>query len=256
MPYTVKQVATLSGVSVRTLHHYDAIGLLKPMATSPAGYRLYGDGDLERLQTILFFRELEFALPDIKAILDHPGFDRKEALIAHRRLLLEKQQRLTGLVGTIDRTIEAMERGKTMDAKVMFEGFDDAQIEAYRQEARERWNPEMVDESYRRWNSYTKQEKEELKEKQADIYNQLASLMDRDPSDPAVQAQVERWYRMINDTWYTCPPEMFRNLGSLYIQDPRFQKNIDKVRPGLSEFKQKAMEIFADRLIAERERSR
>jgi phosphoribosylaminoimidazole-succinocarboxamide synthase len=128
MGYTVKVVAEMAGVSVRTLHHYDRIGLLPPAATSPAGYRLYSDADLERLQQVLFFRELGFSLHDVKAIVDRPTFDRAEALRAHRRLLVEQQGRLGRLVELVDRTIASIEKGAPMSNQERFGAFDDARL--------------------------------------------------------------------------------------------------------------------------------
>src|SRR6478672_8186019 len=139
MGYTVKVVAEMAGVSVRTLHHYDRIGLLPPAATSPAGYRLYSDADLERLQQVLFFRELGFSLHDVKAIVASPDFDRTEALRAHRRLLVEQQGRLGRLVDLVDRTIASLEKGEPMADKERFAAFDDSKANEYREEARQRW---------------------------------------------------------------------------------------------------------------------
>ena len=136
MGYTVKVVAEMAGVSVRTLHHYDRIGLLPPAATSPAGYRLYSDADLERLQQVMFFRELGFSLHDVKAIVDSPTFDRAEALRAHRRLLVEQQGRLGRLVELVDRTIASIEKGEPMSNQERFGAFDDAKLNEYREEAR------------------------------------------------------------------------------------------------------------------------
>lgn len=124
MPYKVKEVADLAGVSVRTLHHYDEIGLLTPESVTTAGYRLYSERELERLQQILFFKEIGFPLQEIKTILDSPGFDRERALIAHRELLIEKKKRLEDLINTVDKTIDAVKGGIVMDKKDMFEGFD------------------------------------------------------------------------------------------------------------------------------------
>jgi phosphoribosylaminoimidazole-succinocarboxamide synthase len=128
MGYTVKVVAEMAGVSVRTLHHYDRIGLLPPAATSPAGYRLYSDADLERLQQVLFFRELGFSLHDVKAIVDSPTFDRAEALRAHRRLLVVQQGRLGRLVALVDRTIASIERGEPMSNQERFGAFDNTRL--------------------------------------------------------------------------------------------------------------------------------
>jgi phosphoribosylaminoimidazole-succinocarboxamide synthase len=134
--YTVKVVAEMAGVSVRTLHHYDRIGLLRPAATSAAGYRLYSDADLERLQQVMFFRELGFSLHDVKAIVDSPTFDRAKALRAHRRILVEQQGRLGRLVELVDQTIASIERGEPMDNRERFGAFDDARLNEYREEMR------------------------------------------------------------------------------------------------------------------------
>jgi phosphoribosylaminoimidazole-succinocarboxamide synthase len=128
MGYTVKVVAAAAGVSVRTLHHYDRIGLLPPAATSPAGHRLYSDADLERLQQVLFFRELGFSLREVKAIVASPTFDRAEALRAHRRLLVEQRGRLGRLVELVDRTIASIEKGEPMTNQERFGAFDDAKL--------------------------------------------------------------------------------------------------------------------------------
>ena len=120
MAYTVKAVADVAGVSIRTLHHYDEIGLLRPASVSHAGYRQYTDPDLERLQQILFFRELGFSLQEIRDIVESPTFDKKQALLTHKQLLLEKQRRLQALILSVDQSIESLERGTTMDKNAMF----------------------------------------------------------------------------------------------------------------------------------------
>lgn len=136
MAYTVKAVSDLAGISIRTLHHYDEIGLVKPAHKTASGYRLYTEEDLERFQQVLFFRELGFSLKDIKEIVSRLDFDRRKALLDHRELLLDRQERLGRLVQSIDRTLDAMERGIAMNAKEMFDGFDQAE---YAEEARQRW---------------------------------------------------------------------------------------------------------------------
>lgn len=248
MTYTVKKVAEIAGISVRALHHYDQIGLFRPTSLSQSGYRLYTSDDLEKLQQLLFFRELGFSLEEIKEIVNSPAFDRKQALLSHRRLLLEKQKRLEALVRSVDRTIEAMERGSKMDEKDMFEGFDRKQLEEWRDEARQKWGSENVDESWRRVSKYTKQDWDEIKLEGQRITEGMATLMDRDPSDPAVQALVGRHFKQIDERFYTVTPEIYRGLGELYVSDPRFTANYDSVKPGLAEFMRRAMQIYADRL--------
>ena len=145
MPYKVKEVGDLAGISVRALHHYDRIGLLKPEAVAPSGYRLYSDRDLQRLQQILFFKEIGFNLDEIREILDRPDFDRSRALRAHKELLAEKKRRLEEIIRTVDKTLSAMEGGCPMEKKEMFEGFDLAEIEKhqakYADEVRRTYGP-------------------------------------------------------------------------------------------------------------------
>lgn len=246
--HTVKTVAAMAGVTIRTLHHYDRIGLLTPAATSPAGYRLYDDKDLARLQQILFFRELGFGLAEIATLISHPDFDRRQALIEHRRVLVAQRERLADLIASLDRTVEAIERGTSMDAQAMFDGFDSAQMEAYRREARERWGAELVDESHRRVAHDTKADWAALAAERDDISRQLAGLMDRDPADPAVQAQIDRHFRTIDGRFYDCSAEVYRGLGELYVDDARFSATYEVVRPGLARFMREAMRVYSDRL--------
>lgn len=251
MAYTVKAVAEMAGISIRTLHHYDQIGLLQPASVSQSGYRLYADADLERLQQILFFRELGFGLQEIRTIMDDPGFDRRKALLEHRALLTERQERLSRLIQTVDRTLDRMEGERTMnkdEMKALFDGFDHSQ---YEEEARQRWGGSRAyQESEERTRRYKKADWEAIKADAGEIYANLAARMDRDPADPEVQQWIGRWHQHINKFFYTCPPEVFRGLGELYVQDERFTANIDKVKPGLAAFMKGAMAIYADRLEA------
>ncbi len=250
MAYTVKAVAELAGISIRALHHYDEIGVLRPASNSASGYRLYTNADLEKLQQVLFFRELGFSLQEIKAIVNSPGFDRKQALLSHRRLLQEKQRRLEKLIRSVDETIDSMERGIRMDEKEMFEGFDKAQLEEWREEARQRWGSEQVDESWRRASKYNKEDWAAMQHETREINEGLAARMDRDPSDPEVQALIGRHFRQIDERFYTVTPEIYRGLGELYVSDPRFTANYDNVKPGLAQFMRSAMRVYADRVEA------
>ncbi|HWI61065.1 MAG TPA: MerR family transcriptional regulator [Symbiobacteriaceae bacterium] len=246
MAYTVKAVAELAGISIRTLHHYDEIGLLKPAQTSASGYRLYTDSDLERLQQVLFFKELDFGLTEIRAIVDSPDFDRRQALLQHRELLLQKRDRVKKLIESVDKTLNAMERGISMEKKDMFEGFDHSQ---YEQEAEQRWGQsEEYKESARRTKKYTKADWDQIKQEGAEVYEGLVSVMDRDPADPEVQEWVRRHHEQINKWFYKCSLEIYRNLGIMYVADERFTANIDKYAPGLSVFLRDAMAAYCDRL--------
>jgi DNA-binding transcriptional MerR regulator len=249
--YKVKEVAALSGVSVRTLHYYDEIGLLKPESISPAGYRLYSDENLQRLQQILFFKEMGFELLEIKNILDHPGFERTRALELHREVLMAKKRRLEEMIRTVDKTLESLKGGIPMEQRELFEGFDMSEIEKYQtqyaEEARERWGKEIVDESLKRTSRYTASDWAAIMARQNEIYHKVIAGMDKGPADPQVQQAVAELRQHITDNFYDCTLEIFRGLGDLYVSDPRFTANIDKYKEGLASFLREAMHIYCDR---------
>lgn len=249
--FTVKRVAEMAGVSVRTLHHYDEIGLLCPPAVSEAGYRLYGAPDLERLQQILFYKEMGLTLDAIKAILDDPGFDRREALLQHRTALLERRAQMDHLLVTLERTLTEMERGRTMaemsdkELKELFDGFDQKQ---YEEEVQQRWGQsEAYKESARRTAKYTKADWAEIKAEMESIGGDLGALVGRDPGEAEVQAVIERHFQQINRRFYTMDATFYRNLGEMYVADHRFTENIDKVKPGLAAFWRDAIAVYCDR---------
>lgn len=246
MAYTVKAVADLAGISIRTLHHYDEIGLLRPAQVSTSGYRLYSEGDLERLQQVLFFRELGLSLHEIREIIGHPGFDRRQALLDHKQLLLERQERLQRLIQSVDRTLDALERGIQMDKTDMFDGFDPSK---YEEEVRQRrGKTRAYAESAERTKRYTADDWAAIKQESQAINQGIASLMDRSPDDPAVQEWIRRHHQQINDRYYTCPPEMYRGLGTMYVQDERFAANYERVKPGMAQFMQAAIQAYCDKL--------
>lgn len=251
MTYTVKAAAELAGVSVRTLHHYDHVGLLVPSSVTEAGYRLYSDRDLERLQQILFFRTLGFELKVIKDVLDRPDFDRLEALHTHRERLAIMQAQFTTLLATCDRTIAALEGELPLEPKDMFEGFDEKQMAAYQAEAEERWgHTDAWKQSQERMKGYTKADYQALKEDMAALWQAYADVMDRGPESPEAQACAERQFRMFNEKFYDMGPEMYRNLASMYGEDERFAANYDKVRPGLAVFVRDTIHVYCDRASA------
>jgi hypothetical protein len=141
-----------------------------------------------------------------------------------------------------------MERGIPMDEKTMFDGFDESTMEAYKEEARAKYGKEVVDESHRRTGKYTKADWATIQAEGNEIKEAIASRMDQGPADPEVQARVGQWFRVINDRFYTCTPEIFRGLGDLYVDDSRFAANYEKVRPGLAAFMRAAMHLYCDGL--------
>lgn len=247
--YTVKQLADLAGISVRTLHYYDDIHLLTPAERSEAGYRLYGESELLRLQQILFYRELDVPLNEIGAILDDPGFNKVRSLRAHKVALVSRKERLSRLINTIDNTIANLRKDAIMTPEELYEGFPREQAEAWRQEALDRWGP-AVEDSERYLQSLGKEQFDALKEGFAACWKRLAGMHDRDPESPEVQAEVERHYGFIRQFWGVTDPsdirkEQYIELGELYKADPRYT-TIDGVeQPGLGEFMSQAMQSFA-----------
>jgi DNA-binding transcriptional MerR regulator len=242
--YTIHQVAGLAGVSVRTLHHYDRIGLLRPARRSPSGYRLYSEPDLLRLQQILFYRELDLPLDDIRGVLDAPGFDPLSALEQHRRRLLEQAQRLEGLIHTIDKTIQKLtEDNLILTDEELYEGFARDEAEEIRQEARERYGVERVRSSEERLRKMSKAEWQAFKAEGEQTNRRLASLMQLEPADERVQAVVERHHAQI-EHFYPAPAQVYAGLAQLYTDDERFRAYYEKYAPGLADFLRRAMEVY------------
>ncbi|WDQ34465.1 MerR family transcriptional regulator [Paenibacillus marchantiae] len=245
MAMKVKEVAELVGISVRTLHHYDEIGLLTPDEVTSAGYRLYSDANLEMLQQILFFKELDFSLKDIKEITNNPSFDREEALNMHRRILLEKRQRLDQMIATIDKSVQHVRGEIKMTAKEQFEGFNFSH-NPYEQEARERWGDQAVDHANQKLHNQSTGEQKALSDQMNSIYARLAAIRHTDPNCAEAQAGISEWYSYLNNMG-NYSPEVFRGLGQMYVDDERFTRNIDQFGEGLAVFMRDAMAEFADR---------
>ena len=235
--YTVHEVSERSGVSVRTLHHYDAIGLLKPASVTPAGYRLYDDAGLQRLQSILFFRELEFPLKEIKEILDDPAYDPREALKQQIRLLEMQRDRL-------DRIIKQAKDMKEKGGSTMgFDVFDKKKLEEYKQEAREKWGgTDALKESEQKSAGRTPGQESAIAEGLMDIFREFGALRGSAPGSPEAQEKAAKLQQYITDHYYTCTKEILKGLGQMYICDERFRSNIDEAGgEGTAEFAAKAI---------------
>lgn len=239
MALTIGEVARVAGISVRTLHHYDRIGLLAPSARTDAGYRMYGDDDLARLQQILFFRELGFALEDIRRIMSDPSFDRREALGLQRRMLTDKAAQLEKMIEAVDAALDATRRGTTMDKKDMFEVFGDFDPKEYEDEVKERWGEtDAYKESAKRTARYTKDDWKTFKKESEEINATLVALVDQGVAadDPRAMDVVEKHRLQIDRWFYPCSQEMHVGLGEMYVADPRFRANYEKLRPGMAEY--------------------
>jgi DNA-binding transcriptional MerR regulator len=240
----VKEAADLAGVSVRTLHHYDAIGLLTPEEITESGYRVYSNENLETLQQILFFKELDFPLKKIKEIINSPSFNREEAMDLHRKMLLEKRNRLDAMIRTIDKTISYTKGEIQMSNKEKFEGFDFNQ-NPYEQEARERWGDKTVDQSNAKIGKMSKGEQKAMGEKMNGIYRNLAALRHKSPESLEAQAAIKEWYDLLNKMG-SYSLEAFKGLGQMYVDDERFTKNIDQFGEGLAKFMRDAIAVYSD----------
>lgn len=232
---TVIEVSRLTGVSVRTLHHYDAIGLLAPTKVTEAGYRLYDDEALARLQTILLYRELEFSLKDIREILDSPGFDRREALRQQITLLQMQRQHIDELLA-LARKLE-----KTGGTAMSFDAFDTKKLESYKKEAKERWGDTSA---YREYEARPKTDAAAGKQ-MMDIFAEFGTLRHLDPAGEAPKAKAKELQQFITDHYYTCTPEILAGLGQMYVADERFRENIDHAGgEGTAEFAAKAIAAY------------
>jgi DNA-binding transcriptional MerR regulator len=248
--YTVHQLASMAGISVRTLHHYDHIGLLTPSARTAAGYRLYGTADLLRLQQILLYRELDLPLEEIRRILDDPGFDPIRALAQHRRTLELQAERLAHLLHTIDRTIARLtEVDMSLTDEELYEGLPKEQVERWKREVDERYDPKLVAESNRRVHAMSKDQWNDVKAEGDAISRRMAELMGRAAGDPEVQATIARQHAWI-EKFYPCSAEVFQGLGQHYAENPEFRANYDKYRPGLADFMRDAMAYYARHTLA------
>lgn len=219
---TVKQVAQLAKVSVRTLHHYDEIGLLPPSGRTEAGYRLYDDRDLERLQQILIYRQLDFSLEAIQQLLDDPTFDRRRALAEQRQMLLERIEQTHQVIRAIDAALEG---------QMSFDGLEE--------EAKERWgDTEPYREAMRRTKKYKDEDWTRIKAEAAEIECEMAALLEGGAAPESDEAQrlAERHRQHIERWFYPCDRAMHANLADLYVSDPRFAAHYDKRRAGLAQF--------------------
>lgn len=242
---TVKQLAKLAGVTPRTLHHYDAIGLLKPTRVGSNGYRYYEEEAALRLQQILFYRELNMPLDEIKKIMGRRDFDVLEALQGHRTALAQQVRRLNRLIETVDQTILHLKGKAAMNEQDFFRGFTPEEEQKYSQEAMQMYDPQIVRGSVKRWKAYSAAEKQKIGEEGKAVYVDLLAAMPKGPASAEAQAAVRRWRRHIEYFW-TPNEEQLLGLVDGYNNDPRFRSNFDKLSPRLAEFMREAVKIYVE----------
>ena len=237
---TVKEVSRLTGVSVRTLHHYDAIGLLKPARGTEAGYRLYDDAALGRLQTILLFRELEFPLKEIKRMLDAADFDPLAALADQIRLLQLRREHLDRLID------HAQMIQKTGVMNMDFKAYDTKKLDAYAAEAKQRWGRTDA------WKESQEKAKGKSRDAQAaeadglmDIFRRLGAYRTGDPAAPEAQALIRELQQYICEHYYNCTNQILMGLGQMYAAGDEMNENIDRAGgAGTGDFARRAIEVF------------
>ena len=250
MSYSVGQVARLAGITIRTLHHYHEIGLLVPSGHSSAGYRRYSEADLDRLQRVLFYRELGFPLEEIVTLLDDPTIDAEEHLRRQHDLLNRRIERLRDMVTAVERAMEAHQVGISLTPEERFEVFGENDPAQYADETKERWgDTDAYKESMRRTSRYTKEDWLKIKAETADLHQRMAAAFTGGAAADSEAAMdlAEEHRQQISRWFYDCGYEIHRGLAELYLADQRFARNYDDMMPGLAQFVHDAILANADR---------
>lgn len=254
MSYTVKKLAKISGVSVRTLHFYDEMGLLKPAYYGENGYRHYEEEQLFMLQQILFFRELGFELKQIRKVLSRTDFDKIEALKSHKRILQQGLERTQKLIQTIDKTIVRLKGKSSMSDPEMYYGFSKEKQEEYEKYVITRFGnkaQDLVSESKRNVKNWKKEDWDKMKGEGDNLHRELAQAIEKKlkANSKEVQSLIRRHFQLIQ-RFYNPPREVYAGLGQLYVEHPDFRKLYDSFHPKLAEFMAEAMKVFADRELS------
>lgn len=249
MNLKISELAELSGVTVRTLQYYDKIGLLKPQKDPENGYRRYTESDIDRLQEVLLFRELNIPLKDIQDMLEATDYDRLEALKMHRSFIFKRLEGMNLLVQNISRSIDEMEEGIKMATDEKFKGMD-FKNNPYEDEARQKWGNEKVDKSQAKINEKSEPELTKLENDMNEIFKSFSQIRQSDPTAPEAVEVSERFYRFLNGeigNFYN--KEVFKGLGQMYIEDERFTQNLDKWGVGTAQFMSDAMAYYSDNYL-------
>ncbi|OXS59954.1 MerR family transcriptional regulator [Cohnella sp. CIP 111063] len=249
MEYTVQKLGRLAGISTRTLRYYDEIGLLKPARINSSGYRIYGQPEVDRLQQILFYRELDVGLEEIKEIVGAPEFDARSALAKHREQLLAKRQQLDALIANIDLTLAHQEGMTNMSDQQKFEGFKQQLIDdneaKYGEEIRAKYGNERVNKSNAKIKNMTKEQHEEIERLSEDIHATLAqAFATGDPAGELAQKAADLHRRWLTFYWDQYTKEAHAGVAQMYVDDERFRAYYDKDQPGIAEFLRDAVRIY------------
>ena len=244
--YTVKQLSALAGVSIRTLHYYDEIGLLEPNERTASGYRYYGQEELYRLQQVLFYRELDYPLSEIRSILDDPDFDLIRSLRFHKAEMSKRADRMQALLDTVEKTLTALKEKEGMiTEEEMYAGFPKEEVPKIKEEVVNRWGKDKLNAVEDNIRQMSKQEWGNLQQEEGEINLWLANLMHKAPADVEVQKVVKLHHQYLNQ-FYAIGIPAYRGLGEMYVQDERFKAHYDKVKAGLAEFLNQAIQVYCE----------
>ena len=238
----INEVANLTGLTTRALRYYDEVGLLRPSEISESGYRLYDDEALETLQQILFFKELDVPLRQIKSILENPSFDRVSMLKKHKKLITLKRNRLDKILALIDKNLKG-------EKCMSFTEFDISEVKErqkiYENEAKELYkNTDAYSEYQQKTARYGEAQWDVIGQEMNEIFKKFAEVMDKNPGCDEVQTVVGNWKNYITENFYECTNEILAGLGQMYVQDERFKKNLDKCQDGLAKFVSEAIKYY------------
>jgi len=249
MEYTVQKLGRLAGISTRTLRYYDQIGLLKPARISSSGYRIYGREEVDLLQQIMFFKELGFELEKIREIISSPIFDQAEALLEHRKRLVERRRQLDLLIANVDKSIARQEGRIEMTDKEKFEGFKrqliDENEQKYGQEVRAKFGKEEVEKSNRKLMGLTQEQYDKMTKLSQDILDTLQAAMEtKDPAGELAQKAADLHRQWISYFWSEYNKDAHAGLAQMYVDDARFTAYYDAQKPGVAKFLRDAILIY------------
>ncbi|MGY3189596.1 MerR family transcriptional regulator [Lysinibacillus sp. TE18511] len=251
MEYTIQELAQLSGVSTRTLRYYDEIGLLKPARTNEAGYRFYGQFEVDMLQQILFYRALDMKLATIQEIIQAPDFQHTEALKTHSTALLQRKEQLEKILQTVEKTIQSIEEEQPMTNEEKFNGFKDKLIEEnekqYGQEIRSKYGNKTVDASNAKFRNMTEEQYEAMQQLEQQLFDRLKEAMEiGDTKNDVAMEVAELHKRWLSFSWSQYSKEAHAGIAQMYIADERFTAYYDeRVSPGATTFLHDAIVNFA-----------
>uniref|UniRef100_UPI00403F4681 MerR family transcriptional regulator n=1 Tax=Candidatus Enterococcus willemsii TaxID=1857215 RepID=UPI00403F4681 len=250
MEYTIKKIAQLSGVSARTLRYYDEIDLLKPSRVNSSNYRIYGQKEVDRLQQILFYRELDMKLEEIKEILDNPDFNVEQALRSHQKQLLERRNEIDRLLTTVQQTMKHYKGERIMSDKEKFEAFKQQKVaeneSQYGTEIREKYGEKTVEASNDKYLNLTEQEMAEMQATEQQLFEKIEAYL----QDPNLESDVakeiyELHKKWLSYTWPTYSPEAHKGLGLMYVGDERFTAYYDEKYTGAAQALNDAIQYYA-----------